>query len=117
GVHAVVMLLKQGWVDSNADTAVNLMKAWDSVTRWIYEPANKAEIIAISKKTMGASDKSAEAVYNLHVVAKSVPQTLRINEKYMQQFLENQKKAGGENLPSDAMKYVDSSLVDKALKA
>ena len=117
GVHSVVLLAKKSWYEgANAETAMNLMRAWDAVTKWIYDPANKAEILAMSKKTMGATDKSAEAVYNLHVTAKSVPQSLRINEKYMQQFLENQKKAGGENLPTDVMRYVDNSLVDKALK-
>jgi hypothetical protein len=38
-----------------------------------------------------------------------------MNEKYLQQFVDNQKKAGAENLPTDAMKYVDSSLVAKTL--
>ena len=56
-------------------------------------------------------------MYNLHVTAKSVSQNLRINEKYMQQFVENQKKADATNLPTDAMKYVDSSLVAKVLNA
>lgn len=117
GVHSIVLLTKQGWYQSNADTALNLMKAWDAVTKWIYDPANKAELLAITKKTMGATDKSAEAVYSLHVASKSVPQDFRIKEKFMQQFVDNQRKAGAENLPNDAMKYVDTSLVDQALKA
>jgi len=117
GVHSIMLLAKKPWYDSNAETAMNLVKAWDSITRWIYDPANKAEVIAISKNTMGANDKSAEAVYKLHIDAKSVPQDLHVKEKYMQQFVENQRKAGGENLPDDPMKYVDSSLVDRALKA
>jgi hypothetical protein len=45
-----------------------------------------------------------------------VSKTSLTKEKYMQQFVDNQKKAGAENLPTDAMKYVDSSLVDKVLK-
>ena len=115
GVHSIVLLSKTNWYQGNADIAANFVRAWDSITKWIYDPANKDEILAISKKTMGGTDKGAEGVYNLHVVGKSVPQNLRINEKYMQQFLENQKKAGAENLPTDAMKYVDSSLLAKTL--
>jgi NitT/TauT family transport system substrate-binding protein len=117
GVHTIVLMAKKSWYDGNAETATGLLKAWDSVTKWIYDPANKSDLLMINKKTMGATDKSAEAVYNLHVTSKSVSQNLRINEKYMQQFVENQKKTGGENLPTDPMKYVDSSLVDRALKA
>ena len=67
------------------------------------------------KEGDGRTDKGVEGVYNLHVVAKSVSQNLRINEKFMQQFVDNLKKAGAENVPTDAMKYVDSSLVTKVL--
>jgi ABC-type nitrate/sulfonate/bicarbonate transport system substrate-binding protein len=115
GVHTIVLMAKKGWYEGNADVAANFVRAWDAVTKWIYDPANKAEILAISKKTMGANDKSAEAVYALHVTSMSVPQSLRINGKYMQQFVANQKKSGADNVPTDAMKYVDSSLVAKAL--
>jgi NitT/TauT family transport system substrate-binding protein len=117
GVQSIVLLSKQNWYQSNPDLAANFLRAWDAVTKWIYDPANKDEVLAISKKTMGGSDKGIEGVYNLHVVAKSVSQNLRINEKYVQQFVDNLKKAGAENVPTDAMKYVDSSLVTKVLNA
>ena len=115
GVHTIVLMSRTSWYQSNADVAANFLRAWDAITRWIYEPANKDELVAIAKKTMGGSDAGAQAVYNLHVVSKSVSQNLRINEKYMQQFVENQRRAGVTNLPTDAMKYVDSSLVAKVL--
>jgi NitT/TauT family transport system substrate-binding protein len=114
-VHTIVLLSKAGWFQANAEVAANFLRAWDAITKWIYDPANKAEVLTIAKKTMGGTDAGAEGVYTLHVVGKSVSQNLRINEKFMQQFLDNLKKAGAENLPSDAMKYVDSSLVTKAL--
>jgi NitT/TauT family transport system substrate-binding protein len=117
GVHTIVLMSKTSWYQSNPDLAANFLRAWDAVTKWIYDPANKDEVVAIAKKTMGGSDAGAQAVYNLHVVSKSVSQNLRINEKYMQQFVENQRKAGAANLPTDAMKYVDSSLVTRVLNA
>jgi ABC-type nitrate/sulfonate/bicarbonate transport system substrate-binding protein len=117
GVHSVVLMAKKNWYEGNAETAANFLRAWDAITKWIYDPANKAELMAIAKKTMGGTDPGIEAVYNLHVTGKSVPQNVRINEKYMQQFIDNQKKAGVQNLPADPMKYVDSSLVDKVLKS
>jgi ABC-type nitrate/sulfonate/bicarbonate transport system substrate-binding protein len=117
GVHTIVLLSKKDWYDANAETAANLIRAWDSITKWIYDPANKNEILAISKKAFGGSDAGIEATYNLHVVGKCVSPNLRFNEKYMQQFVANLKKVGTENLPTDAMKYVDTSLVNKALSA
>ncbi|MBV9544232.1 MAG: ABC transporter substrate-binding protein [Chloroflexi bacterium] len=119
GVHSIALLAKQGWyTGSTAETARNFVKAWDAITKWIYDPANKGEVLAITKKTMQVGDAAAQAGYDLHVTGKSVSADLQINEKYMQQFLENQKRLGSEApLPSDPMKYVDNSLVDAALKS
>src|SRR5438876_4365637 len=115
GVDSIILLSKTGWYQANPDLAANFLRAWDAITKWIYDPANKAEVLAIAKKTMGGTDAGAEGVYNLHVVGKSVTQNLRINEKLIGQFVDNLRKVGAENLPTDAMKYVDSSLVAKTL--
>lgn len=114
GVHSVVLLSKQSWYQ-NGDVPANFLKAWDSITKWIYDPANKDEILAMSKKTMGGTDAGAQQVYKLHIEGQSVPKSLRIDEKYMQQFTDNLRKAGNDNVPSDPMKYVDSSLVMNVL--
>ena len=98
------------------DVAPKFIQAWDAITKWIYDPANKDEVLAIAKKTMSVADKPAQNAYDLHVGAKSIAQNLMINEKLMAQFLDNQRRTGTENLPSDAMKYVDNSLVQAALK-
>jgi len=117
GVHSIVLMAKQGWyTGSTAEVAKSFIRAWDGVTKWLYDPANKAEVLAITKKTMNVEDKAAEAGYTLHVAGKSVSMTLRPNEKYLQQFADNQRRAGTENVPADPMKYVDTSLVDAALK-
>jgi ABC-type nitrate/sulfonate/bicarbonate transport system substrate-binding protein len=112
-----VLISKKSWYEGSSETPVNFIRSWDAVTRWLYDPKNKDEALAMAKKTMAVGDKPAENGYTLHLNSKSVSQNLRINEKYMQQFVENQRKAGTENLPADPMAYVDSSLVEKALKA
>jgi ABC-type nitrate/sulfonate/bicarbonate transport system substrate-binding protein len=115
GVHSVIVISKASWYQDKADLAANFVRAWDSITKWIYDPANKAELLSISKQAMGGTDVGVEAVYKLHVSGNSVPQSIRISEKYMQQFTDNLRKIGAENVPSDAMKYVDSNLVIKTL--
>jgi ABC-type nitrate/sulfonate/bicarbonate transport system substrate-binding protein len=115
GVCSIILLSKTGWYQANPEVAANFLRSWDAITRWIYDPANKAEVLAIAKKTMGGTDAGAEGLYNLHIVSKSITQNLRINEKLIQQFVDNLRKVGAENLPTDAMKYVDSSLVAKTL--
>jgi ABC-type nitrate/sulfonate/bicarbonate transport system substrate-binding protein len=113
GVHSIVLMSKQSWYQT--DAAANFLRAWDAITKWIYDPANKNELLAISKKTMGGTDAGALQVYKLHVESMSVPQDLRMNEKMLQQFADNLRKAGIDNVPSDPMKYVDTSLVNRTL--
>jgi NitT/TauT family transport system substrate-binding protein len=117
GVHSVVLLSKQSWYQGNGDVPANVLRAWDAITKWIYDPANKDEILAITKKTMGGTDAGAQQVYKLHIENQSVPQSLRIDEKYMQQFTANLRKVGADNVPADAMKYVDGSFVAKVLNS
>jgi ABC-type nitrate/sulfonate/bicarbonate transport system substrate-binding protein len=117
-VHSIVLLAKQNFYQgAKSDVAINFVKAWDAITKWLYDPANKGELIAITKKTMSVGDQAAQNAYDLHIGQKVPSQDLHIKEAFMQQFIENQKKAGTENLPSSAMKYVDPSLLDAALKA
>ena len=115
GVHSIVLIAKQSWYEGNPDLAANYVRAWDAVTKWIYDPANKDELLAISKKAMGGSDAGIQAVYKLHIESQSVPQNLRMNEKMLQQFTDNLRKAGADNVPTDAMKYVDTNLVARTL--
>src|SRR5579864_1697780 len=117
GVHSVVLLSKQGWYQGNGDVPANFWRAWDAITKWVYDPANEDEILAISKKTMGGTDAGVQQVYKLHIEGQSVPQDLRISEKFMQQFTDNLRKAGNDNVPADPMKYVDGALVQKVLNA
>jgi ABC-type nitrate/sulfonate/bicarbonate transport system substrate-binding protein len=117
GVHSIMLLSKTGWYQGQADLAANFVRAWDAVTKWIYDPANKADVLAISKKAMGGTDAGVEAVYQLHVVGQSLPTNLRPSEQFMKQFVDNLHKVGAENLPSDPMKYIDTSLVQKVLGA
>jgi len=118
GVHTIVLTAKQSWYQANAELAANFLRAWNDITKWIYDPANKDQVLAITKKAMSASsDKAAENTYNLHVGTKSVTPDPQFNPKYMQQFIDNLKRTGASNLPADPMKYVDGSLVQKALAA
>jgi ABC-type nitrate/sulfonate/bicarbonate transport system substrate-binding protein len=115
GVHSIVIMAKQSWYQGSGEVPANFLRAWDSITKWIYDPANKDELLAISRKAMGGTDAGVLQVYKLHVEAMSVPQNLKMNEKMLQQFADNLRKAGIENVPSDPMKYVDTSLVSRTL--
>jgi hypothetical protein len=63
------------------------------------------------------SDAPALKTYAAHIGQQVVTRDLRIQEAYMQQFIAIQRNLGTDSLPSDPMKYVDSSLLDRALAA
>ncbi|MBV9578427.1 MAG: ABC transporter substrate-binding protein [Chloroflexi bacterium] len=113
GVHSIIMMANKNWYQT--DAAANFLRAWAAITKWIYDPANKDELLAITKKTMGGTDAGAMQVYKLHVESLSVPQNLMMNQTMLQQFADNLRKAGIDNVPSDPMKYVDASLVTRTL--
>jgi ABC-type nitrate/sulfonate/bicarbonate transport system substrate-binding protein len=114
-VHALVLVSRQSFYQSKPEVAANFVRAFDAITKWLYDPANKQDVLAITKKTMQVGDGPAQNAYNLHI-GQSVPaKDLHIKEVFMQQFVENQKKVGEDQLPTDPMKYVDFSLLDRAL--
>ncbi len=117
-VQSITLSAKKSWYEGNPTLAANFIKGWMDTTKWIYDPANKAELLAITKKTMSVGDKEAENAYNLHIPNKMVSPDLHIDEKKALQFIDNLKKTGAaDNLPSDPAKYIDNSLVDRALKS
>lgn len=117
GVHSIVLLSKQSWYQANPDLAANFLRAWDAIVKWLYDPANKDEVLAISKKVFGGTDAGAQQVYKLHIDGQGVTQNLRMDEKLLYQFTDNLRKAGADNVPTDPMKYVDTTLVTRTLGA
>jgi ABC-type nitrate/sulfonate/bicarbonate transport system substrate-binding protein len=118
-IHALILVARQSWYLEHPDVAVNFVRAWDAITKWLYDPANKDEVLAITRKTMEVGDGPARNAYDLHISQRVPAQDLHINDAFMHQFIENLKKVddGADSLPGDPMKYVDSTLVDRALAA
>ena len=56
GIHSIVLLSRTSFYQGNSEVAGNFLRAWDGITKWIYDPANKDEVLAICKKTMGGGD-------------------------------------------------------------
>src|SRR5206468_3496865 len=39
GVHSVVLLASKSWYEGGgADVAANILRAWDNVLKWVYDP-------------------------------------------------------------------------------
>ena len=118
-IHGLILVSRPSWYQANPDLAINFIRAWDAITSWLYDPTNKQEVIDITKKTMEVADGPAQNAYELHIGQKVPAQDLHISEAFMQQFIQNQRRIGEsvEELPLDPMRYVDATLLDRALHA
>lgn len=115
-VQTLVAIAKQSWYQANAETAVGFARAWVDVTRWLYDPQNKDELLGIMVRTMKVEPHAAENAYQRWwVTTQSAPLQPRVDPTKAAQHAENLKKVGNANLPSDFSRLIDNSLVEQAL--
>jgi ABC-type nitrate/sulfonate/bicarbonate transport system substrate-binding protein len=109
------VLGKKEWYEPNMATAVAFFQGWLDITKWIYDPTNRDEVIAIMAKTMKVDTKYAANTYERHLVkSKTAPTDLRVDLGAMTRMADLQRKIGLENVPTEFAKYVDNSVVEKA---
>ena len=115
GLQSITVLGKKDWYEPNMATAVAFFQGWLDITKWVYDPANKDEVIAIMAKTMKVDTKYAANTYERHLVkSKTAPTDLRVDLEAMARMADLQRKIGLENVPTEFAKYVDNSVVEKA---
>ena len=66
-MHGLILVSKQRWYQGTPEVAVNFVRAWDAITKWLYDPANKQEVLAITKKTIQVADGPAQHAYDRHI--------------------------------------------------
>ena len=116
-VQSVTAIAKKDWYEPNMDVAVSLVKGWIEITKWIYDPKNKDETIDLMAKTMKVEQRLAANAYERHVVrSKALPLEPRVDLKLMEAWAENHRRIGTPNVPEEQSKYVDNSIVEKALQ-
>ena len=116
GLQGITVLAKTDWYQANQQTAVTFFKGWLDIARWVYDPKNRDETVAIIAKTMKVDTKYATNTYERHIVkSKTVPMDLRIDPKLMARMGDLQAKIGLENVPKEFDKYIDNSVAEKAM--
>ena len=114
-VQSLVVIAKKSWYDNNP-AALGFGRAWIDVTKWLYDPNNKNELLEIMVRTMKVDQKAAENAYNRWwVKTQTAPVAPRVDAKMAAQHAENQKKVGNTNVPTDFAKLIDNSLIEKAI--
>ncbi|SRR6266542_764449 len=115
-VQTLVVLSRKNWYQSNMDSALRFVRAWVDITKWVYDPANKDELLGIMVSTMKVDQKAAENAYQRWwVKAQTATSPPLVDLKMAAQQAENQKRVGNTSVPDDFSKFVDNSLVEKAL--
>jgi len=88
-------------------------------TRWLYDPKNKEEALAIHMKVLKAGRESAEEDYKYLVQDfQPFPRDGTVSKVSFDKTMELRAKEGiyqGKKIPS-AGDYVDPTLIDESLK-
>jgi ABC-type nitrate/sulfonate/bicarbonate transport system substrate-binding protein len=107
------------YIKSNRTEIVRYLKAMIEATRWLYDPKNKEEALAIHMKVLKAGRESAEEDYKYLVQDfQPFPRDGTVSKVSFDKTMELRAKEGiyqGKKIPSGG-DYVDPTLIDESLK-
>jgi ABC-type nitrate/sulfonate/bicarbonate transport system substrate-binding protein len=100
----------RSWVQNNRDTAVQFTRALIDATKWMLEPANKEETIALMMREEKLSRKNAELAYD-----HAVPDC-RIDMSALAENVDLRKSLGYYKAPHrEASSFVDETIWQEAV--
>jgi ABC-type nitrate/sulfonate/bicarbonate transport system substrate-binding protein len=118
-IQFVVQFANDDYIKSNRAETVKFLAGMAEASRWLYDPKNKEEALAIYMKILKSPREAAEADYQYLIEEfKPFPVEGAINKQAIEKIFELREKAGryeGKKAPSYTG-YVDTTLVDDAKK-
>lgn len=107
------------YLKSNRTELVRFLRATIEATRWLYDPKNKEEALAIHMKFLKSTRESAEEDYKYLVQEfQPFPRDASISKASFDKTMDLRAKEGtyqGKKIPP-AGDYVDNSLIEEALR-
>lgn len=107
------------YIKSNRTEIVRYLKSIVEATRWLYDPKNKEEALAIHIKALKSTRSSAEEDYKYLVQDfQPFPKDATVSKVAFEKTMELRVKDGlyqGKKVPPMS-EYIDSSLIDEAIK-
>jgi ABC-type nitrate/sulfonate/bicarbonate transport system substrate-binding protein len=107
------------YLKSNRAEVVRYLKSMIEATRWLYEPKNKEEALAIHMRALKTSRESAEEDYKYLVQDfQPFPRDGLVSKASFDKTMELRAKEGiyqGKKVPPSS-DYVDNSYIEEALK-
>ena len=109
----------EDYLRSNRPQVVSLLKGMIEAQRYLYDPKNKEDVIAIHMKILKSTREAADSDYRFLVEEfKPFPTDSSVSKQAMEKTMELRTKAGryeGRPAPS-YLQYVDTTFVDDAKK-
>lgn len=116
-IQFVVEFAHEDYIRSNRAEVVKFLKGMIEAQRYLYDPKNKEDAIAIYMKVLKSTREAADADYRFLVEEfKPFPADSSVNKQAIEKTMELRAKAGkyeGKKAPPYA-RYVDTSLVEEA---
>jgi ABC-type nitrate/sulfonate/bicarbonate transport system substrate-binding protein len=103
------------WAEKNEETLVSTMRALVRATRWLHDPANKKEVLAVLLDYF-PQPSWQEQTYDMLIRQKMMSTDARPNMKGIENFLKLAVDHGGLTHVPPLETWVDRSYVEKAIR-
>lgn len=110
------LTVNQDWARAHRDTVVRWLAAMLESVRWLYDPANRDEAVAILAEATRTSAEDAQMTYTLVVEQlKAFPSDLRVTAAEVEALVELMREVGTapETLP-EMGRLIDGSFLEEA---
>jgi NitT/TauT family transport system substrate-binding protein len=118
-IQFVVQFANDEYLRTNRAEVVKFIKGMAEATKWLYDPKNKEEALAVYTKILKGSREAAETDYHYLIEEfKPFPVEGTINKQAIEKTFDLREKAGryeGKKAPFYTS-YVDVTLVEEAKK-
>ena len=106
----VSIAVQRKWATTNADTLVRFLRATAKASRWLADPANRAQAVAILVKVASTPESDAQKTYDLYFDREKIMSVdLQLPVTGVQKWLDLR---GSKEPPS---KFMDMSYLARAL--
>ncbi len=116
-IQFVVQFANADYIKSNRADVLGFIKGMAEASRWLYDPKNKEEALAIYMNLLKSTREAAEADYRFLIEEfKPFPIDGALNKRAIEKTFDLREKAGkyeGKKAPS-YLQYVDTTLVEEA---
>jgi ABC-type nitrate/sulfonate/bicarbonate transport system substrate-binding protein len=112
----VVMAVHKSWARDNEDKLVRVLRAQNDAYRWVYDPRNRDETIALIVETQNTTEPIARATYELYVDQLKIwPTAGEIDQEALREVIQLMGELGQLQAPlPEPSRYIDPSYLQKA---